>query len=165
METTVSEIADGIYRLSTLTDAVPGGFTFNQFLVSGDEPLLFHTGPRGMFSTVSDAVDTVIPVGTLRWVAFGHWEADESGALNDWLTVAAGAELAVGAIGTMLSGNDQTIRPPRSLADGEALALGGKRVRWADTPHVPHGYGTHHPPAGRAPAVDPGPHARSLVLR
>jgi len=140
METTVTEIADGIYRLSTLTDAVPGGFTFNQFLVSGDEPLLFHTGPKAMFGTVSGAVNTVVPVGTLRWVAFGHWEADESGALNDWLAVAARAELAVGAIGTMLSGNDQAIRPPRSMADGEALDLGGKRVRWADTPHVPHGW-------------------------
>jgi flavorubredoxin len=140
METTVTEIADGVYRLSTLTDAVPGGFTFNQFLVSGDEPLLFHTGPKGMFGTVSDAVNTLVPVGTLRWVTFGHWEADESGALNDWLAAAPQAELAVGAIGTMLSGNDQAIRPPRSLADGEVLDLGGKRVRWADTPHVPHGW-------------------------
>jgi flavorubredoxin len=140
METTVTEIADGVYRLSTLTDAVPGGFTFNQFLVSGDQPLLFHTGPKAMFGTVSDAVNTVVPVGTLRWVTFGHWEADESGALNDWLAAAPQAELAVGAIGTMLSGNDQAIRPPRSLADGEVLDLGGKRVRWADTPHVPHGW-------------------------
>jgi len=140
METTVTEIADGIYRLSTLTDAVPGGFTFNQFLLSGDEPLLFHTGPKGMFGTVSDAVNTVVSVESLRWVTFGHWEADESGALNDWLAVAPRAELAVGAIGTTLSGNDQAIRPPRSLADGEVLDLGGKRVRWIDTPHVPHGW-------------------------
>jgi flavorubredoxin len=140
METTVTEIADGIYRLSTLTDAVPGGFTFNQFLVSGDEPLLFHTGPKALFATVSDAMNTVVPVGTLRWVTFGHWEADESGALNDWLAAAPRAELAVGAIGTMLSGNDQAIRPPRPLADGEVLDLGGKRVRWVDTPHVPHGW-------------------------
>jgi flavorubredoxin len=140
METNVTEIADGIYRLSTLTDAVPGGFTFNQFLVSGDEPLLFHTGPKAMFKTVSDAVNTVVPVETLRWVTFGHWEADESGSLNDWLAAAPRAELAVGAIGTMLSGNDQAIRPPRSLADSEVLDLGSKRVRWIDTPHVPHGW-------------------------
>lgn len=140
METTVTEIAEGIYRLSTLTDAVPGGFTFNQFLVRGDEPLLFHTGPKGMFESVSDAVNTVVPVSSLRWVSFGHWEADESGALNAWLAAAPQAELAVGAIGTMLSGNDQAVRPPRSLADGEVLDLGGKRVRWADTPHVPHGW-------------------------
>jgi flavorubredoxin len=140
METTVTEIADRIYRLSTLTDAVPGGFTFNQFLITGDQPLLFHTGPRAMFAVVSDAVNTVIPVGSLRWVTFGHWEADESGALNDWLAAAPHAELAVGKIGTMLSGNDQAIRPPHSLADGETLDLGSKRVRWIDTPHVPHGW-------------------------
>ncbi len=140
METTVTEIDDGIYRLSTLTDAVPGGLTFNQFLIKGDDPLLFHTGPKGAFQSVSDAVNTVVPVATLRWVTFGHWEADESGALNDWLAAAPHGELAIGTLGSMLSGNDQAIRPPRSLADGEILDLGGKRVRWIDTPHVPHGW-------------------------
>jgi flavorubredoxin len=140
METTVTEIADGIYRLSTLTDAVPGGFTFNQFLVKGDDPLLFHTGPKGPFPFVSEALGTVVPVATLRWVTFGHWEADESGALNEWLAAAPHGELAVGALGSMLSGNDQAMRPPRPLADGEVLDLGGKRVRWIDTPHVPHGW-------------------------
>ena len=141
METTVTEIAAGIYRLSTLTDAVPGGFTFNQFLVAGDQSLLFHTGPRGMFASVSHALKSIVPVETLRWVTFGHWEADESGALNDWLGAAGSqAELAVGTIGNMLSGNDQAIRPPRSLADGDVLDLGTKRVRWIDTPHVPHGW-------------------------
>lgn len=140
METKVTEIADGIYRLSTLTDAVPGGFTFNQFLVKGDETLLFHTGPKGLFKSVSEAVNTVVPVEALRWVSFGHWEADESGALNLWLEAAPHAELALGAIGTMLSGDDQAIRPPRSLVDGEVLDLNTKRVRWIDTPHVPHGW-------------------------
>ena len=140
METTVTEIAAGIYRLSTLTDTVPGGFTFNQFLVKGDDPLLFHTGPKKLFPLVSSALNTVIPVEALRWVSFGHWEADESGALNEWLAAAPHAELAVGTVGTMLSGNDQAIRPPRSLADGEVLDLGSKRVRWIDTPHVPHGW-------------------------
>lgn len=140
METTVNEIADGIYRLSTLTDAVPGGFTFNQFLVRGEQPLLFHTGLKGLFPSVSGAVATVVPVDELRWISFGHWEADESGALNDWLEAAPDTELAVGTIDTMLSGNDQAMRPPRSLADGEVLDLGGKRVRWIDTPHVPHGW-------------------------
>ena len=140
METTVTEIADGIYRLSTLTDAVPGGFTFNQFLIRDTDPLLFHTGPKGLFGPVSEAVNTVIPVETLRWVTFGHWEADESGALNLWLEASSHSEPALGAIGTMLSGNDQAIRPPRSLADGEVLDLGSKRVRWIETPHVPHGW-------------------------
>jgi len=118
METKINEIADGIYRLSTLTEAVPGSFTFNQFLVKGEQPLLFHTGLRGLFLSVSSAMATVMPVEQLRWISFGHWEADESGALNDWLQAAPYAELAVGTIDTMLSGNDQAIRPPRSLADG-----------------------------------------------
>jgi flavorubredoxin len=141
METQVDEIAAGVYRLSTFTDAVAGGFTFNQFLVAGDEPLLFHTGPRQMFPSVSAAASTVVPLERLRWVSFGHWEADESGALNEWLEAAPHAEVAVGTLGTLLSGTDQASRPPRPpLADGEVLDLGGKRVRWVDTPHVPHGW-------------------------
>jgi flavorubredoxin len=139
--TQVDEIADGIYRLSTYTDAIPGGFTFNQFLVNGEQPLLFHTGLKGLFPLVSATLAQVIPIDRLRWVSFGHWEADESGALNDWLEAAPRSELAVGALGVLISGGDQAIRPPRApLADGEVLDLGGKRVRWIDTPHVPHGW-------------------------
>jgi len=141
MATNVDEIADGIYRLSTYTDEIPGGFTFNQFLVKGDEPLLFHTGLKGLFPLVSEAVATVVPVDQLRYVSFGHWEADESGALNEWLQAAPNAELAVGTLGVLLSGGDQAMRPPRApFADGDVLDLGGKRVRWIDTPHVPHGW-------------------------
>jgi len=141
METQVDEIADGVYRLSTFTDQVAGGFTFNQFLVVGDDALLFHTGPRMMFPLVSAAVAKVVPLERLRWVSFGHWEADESGALNPWLEAAPNSEVAVGTLGTLISGTDQAIRPPRPpLADGEVLDLGGKQVRWIDTPHVPHGW-------------------------
>jgi len=143
MDTQVDEIADGIYRFSTYTDEVPvpGGFTFNQFLVASDEPLLFHTGMRHMFPMVSEALATVVPVDSLRWVSFGHWEADESGALNLWLGAAPNAALAVGSLGTMISGGDQADRPPRApLAEGEVLELGNKRLRWIDTPHVPHGW-------------------------
>ncbi len=141
METQVDEIAGGIYRLSTFTEAVAGGFTFNQFLVTGDDTLLFHTGPRQLFPLVSAAVAKVIPLERIRYVSFGHWEADESGALNDWLGSAPHAELAVGTLGTLISGTDQATRTPRApLADGEVLDLGGKRLRWIDTPHVPHGW-------------------------
>jgi flavorubredoxin len=141
METQVDEIAAGVYRLSTYTDAIAGGFTFNQFLVAGDEALLFHTGPRQLFPLVSAALAKVVPLDRLRWISFGHWEADESGALNEWLDAAPRAELAVGTLGTLISGTDQASRPPRPpLADGEVLDLGGKRLRWLDTPHVPHGW-------------------------
>jgi flavorubredoxin len=141
METQVDEIAEGVYRLSTFTDQIADGFTFNQFLVTGDDALLFHTGPRQMFPLVSAALATVIPLDRLRYVAFGHWEADESGALNEWLEAAPNAEMAVGTLGTLISGMDQATRMPRApLADGEVLDLGGKRLRWVDTPHVPHGW-------------------------
>ena len=137
----VDEIADGIYRISTLIpDVAPGGFTFNQFLLAADEPLLFHTGPRGLFPLVAEAVATVVPVESLRWVSFGHVESDECGSMNMWLTAAPGSEVTFGALGCLVSLNDMCDRPPRPLGDGEVLDLGGKRVRQISTPHVPHGW-------------------------
>jgi flavorubredoxin len=143
METRVSEIADGIYRLSTFVSEIapPAGFTFNQFLVLGDEPLMFHTGLRKMFQLNRGALARVIPPEKLRWIAFGHYEADECGAMNEWLAVAPNAEVAHGQTGCLVSLNDMADRPPRVLADGEVIELGrGKRVRYIDTPHTPHGW-------------------------
>lgn len=142
METRIDEVAAGIYRLSTLVPdiAPPAGFTFNQFLVTGDEPLLFHTGLRRMFPLIRAAVDRVIPAETLRWISFGHYEADECGAMNEWLGVAPRAEIAHGQTACDVSLNDTANRPPRRLADGETIDLGGRRVRYLDTPHVPHGW-------------------------
>jgi flavorubredoxin len=142
METTITEIADRIYRISTWVRDVapPAGFTFNQFLVDADEPLLFHAGHRGMFPLVSEAVARVRPVADLRWITFGHVEADECGAMNAWLAAAPRAEVAHGALGCMVSLDDLCDRPPRPLADGEVIDLGGRRVRHLDTPHVPHGW-------------------------
>jgi flavorubredoxin len=142
MDTTVDEIADGIYRLSTFVPdiAPPAGFTFNQFLIAADEPLLFHTGPRAMFPFVAEAVAKVKPVEHLRWITFGHVEADECGSMNMWLAAAPEAQVAHGMLGCMVSLNDLCDRPPRPLGDGEVIDLGGKRVRHIDTPHVPHGW-------------------------
>jgi flavorubredoxin len=142
MSTTVDEIADGIYRLSTWVPdiAPPAGFTFNQFLIDADEPLLFHTGPRLMFPLVTEAVGRILPVDRLRWIAFGHVESDECGSMNQWLAAAPRAEVAHGTIGCMVSLNDLADRPPRALADGEVIDLGGKQVRHIDTPHVPHAW-------------------------
>jgi flavorubredoxin len=143
METKISEIADGIYRLSTYVPdiAPPAGFTFNQFLVLGDQPLMFHTGLRKMFPLNRDALSRIMPPERLRWIAFGHFEADECGAMNEWLAVAPRAELAHGQTGSMVSLNDMADRPPRVLQDGEVIDLGrGKRVRYIDTPHTPHGW-------------------------
>ena len=138
METDVTEIADGIYRFSTFVPEVgPTGFTFNQFLVDADEPLLFHTGQRGMFPLVSAAIGRVMPVERLRWITFGHLEADECGAMNQFLAAAPDAQVAHGALGCMVSIDDLADRPPRPLGPDEVLDLGGKRIRNLDTPHVP----------------------------
>jgi flavorubredoxin len=138
METTVTEINDGIYRLSTHIDEVD--FMFNQFVIDADEPLLFHCGARQLFPLVSAAAATVVPLERLRWVTYGHFETDECGSLNQWLAAAPNATAAQGTIGVMVSLNDAADREPRALADGDSLDLGGKRVRWIDTPHVPHGW-------------------------
>lgn len=142
MDTTdITEIADGIYRISTFVAEVPpDGFSFNQFLIAGEEPLLFHTGPRGMFPLVAEAVAKVLPVESLRWITFGHVESDECGSMNMWLAAAPRAEVAHGALGCDVSLNDLCDRPPVALADGQVIDLGGKRVRHLDTPHVPHGW-------------------------
>ena len=141
METKIDEIGERIYRISTcVPEAAPDGFTFNQFLVDADEPLLFHTGLRQMFPLVSQAVARIIPLERLRWITFGHVEADECGAMNAFLAAAPNALVAHGAIGCMVSLNDLCDRPPRQLADGEVMDLGGKRVRHIDTPHVPHNW-------------------------
>lgn len=142
MTTSLDEIADGIYRISTYVPEIapPAGFTFNQFLLKADEPLLFHTGPRGMFPLVAEAVATVVPVESLRWITFGHVEADECGSMNMWLAAAPESQVAHGVLGCEISLNDLCDRPPRPLVDGEVIDLGGKRVRHIDTPHVPHGW-------------------------
>jgi flavorubredoxin len=142
MKTDVAKIADGIYRFSTFVAEIapPAGFTFNQFLIQADEPFLFHCGPRAMFPLVSAAFKSVMPIEKLRWISFGHVESDECGSMNQWLAAAPRAQVVHGQIACMVSLNDLADRPPRALADGEVLDLGGKRVRWIDTPHVPHAW-------------------------
>ncbi len=141
MRTTVAEIAPSIYRLSTFVPNVgPTGFTFNQFLIDADEPLLFHYGQRSLFPLIVEAVKRVIPLDKLRWTTCSHVEGDESGALNQWLAAAPNAVPAHGQLGCNIWLADMADRPPRALKDNEVLDLGGKRVRWLDTPHVPHNW-------------------------
>lgn len=140
--TRVDEITDGIYRISTFVPevAAPAGFVFNQFLIDGDEPLLFHTGHRRLFPDVGEALARIIDPTELRWISFGHLEADECGSMNLWLAQSPEARIAHGAIGCDVSLNDLADRAPRVLADGEVIELGDKRVRYIDTPHTPHGW-------------------------
>jgi flavorubredoxin len=143
MKTHISQIADGIYRLSTFVPEVapPAGFTFNQFLILGEEPLLFHTGPRRMFPLVREAVSQLMPPERLRWISFGHVEADECGSMNDWLAVAPQSLVAQGNTACSVQLDDLADRRPRALQDGEVIDLGGgKRVRFIDTPHTPHAW-------------------------
>ena len=138
--TRVDEVAPAIYRISTPVDVVPGGFSFNQYLIVDEDPLLFHTGPRRMFPLVREAIASVMPVERLRWVGFSHFEADECGALNELLAAAPRAQPLCGSVAAMVSVNDAADRPPRALADGETVDLGRARVRWLDAPHLPHAW-------------------------
>ena len=141
MATRMDEIADGIYRISTLVPEIgPDGFSFNQFLIDAEQPLLFHTGHRSMLPAVADQISRVTPLESLRWITFGHIESDECGAMNQLLAAAPRAEVAHGMTGCMVSLNEMADRPPRPLADGETLDIGGKRLTHLDTPHVPHGW-------------------------
>lgn len=144
--TRIDEIANGIYRISTPVppQAIPGGFTFNQYLIVDDSPMLYHTGPRKMFPLVQEAINTVIPVNSLQYIAFSHYEADECGSLNDFLQVSPMAEPLCSNIAKMVSIDDIAIRPARALSDGEELSLGSHNIRWIDTPHFPHGWECGH---------------------
>ena len=139
--TNVHEIATGIYRISTPV-GLPGAgaFSFNQYLLLGDAPMLFHTGLRGLFPLVSEAITALMPLNELRYLGFSHFEADECGALNQFLAVAPQAQPVCGQVAALVSVNDYADRAPLALADGADLDLGRHKVRWFDTPHMPHGW-------------------------
>jgi flavorubredoxin len=139
--TNVHEIADEIYRINTpVVIEGAGGFSFNQYLVVDEHPLLFHTGPRRLFPLVLEAVARILPVDRVRYIAFSHVEADECGSLNEWLAAAPQSVPLCGTVAAMVSISDLADRPPHSLADGEQVTLGTHTVRWLDAPHMPHGW-------------------------
>jgi flavorubredoxin len=142
MTTRIDEIADGIFRISTSVPlpAIPGGFTFNQILIRAEAPLLFHTGPRGLFEATRSAIEKVLPVSSLRYLGYSHFEADECGAMNLFLALAPAAAPLCSQVSAMVSMRDIADRPPRPMSDGEELDLGRHRIAWLDTPHVPHGW-------------------------
>ena len=140
--TRVDEAADGIYRISTPIPpgVVPGGFSFNQYLVVDDEPLLFHVGMRTLSPLVKQAIASVMPLDRLRWVSFAHVESDECGGMRELLAAAPEARPLCGRIQAMLAIADITDREPKVLGDGESHVLGRRRVTWIDAPHVPHAW-------------------------
>lgn len=141
LETTVDEIADGIFRFSTwVPDVTEHGLTFNQFLITGDQPFLFHCGHRWLFPLLSQAIQQVIPLPRLRWISFGHVEADECGAVNLLLAAAPHAEVIHGPLAVMLSLDDLCDRPPVVAPADDVHDIGGHRLRFLATPHVPHNW-------------------------
>lgn len=142
--TRIDEIAQRIYRISTPvppSDA-SGGFSFNQYLVEDEAPLLFHTGMKGLFTPVREAIEAVLPVSRLRYIGLSHIEADECGALNAFLALAPRAEPVCSRVAAAISLGELADRPARGLADGEILALGEHEIEWLDAPHVPHNWET-----------------------
>jgi flavorubredoxin len=134
--TTIDEIAPDVFRISTYVPEAD--LEFGQFLVRDEEPLLFETGMKALFPAVRDAVARVVDPSTIRWVSFSHFEADECGSLNEWLTIAPRAQPACSLVGAIVSVNDFALRPARALADGESFSTGKRRFRFLHTPHVPH---------------------------
>jgi flavorubredoxin len=139
--TNVHEVADGIFRINTPVD-VAGGFSFNQYLIMDDEPLLFHTGLRKMFPLVYEAVESITSVKSLCYIAFSHFEADECGSLNEWLGAAPKASPVCSQVAAMVSINDVADRAAIAMAEGDKLSLGKHTVKWLDAPHLPHGWET-----------------------
>ena len=138
--TRIDEIDDRIYRISTPVQKLPGGFSFNQYLVDDNTPLLFHTGPRKLFPLVREAISHVMPIDRLRYIGFSHFEADECGSLNEFLALAPAAAPLCGKIAALVSVNDIADRQARGLDDGEVVSLGRREVQWFDTPHMPHAW-------------------------
>lgn len=139
--TNIQEVAPDVYRINTPVTYPDGTrFSFNQYLVVDDAPLLFHAGMVKLFPWVRQAIDKVMPATRLRHIAISHFESDEAGALNEWLKLAPEAQAVCSQIGAMVSLNDFAIREPRSLKHNEELTLGRHVMRWQDTPHVPHGW-------------------------
>lgn len=139
--TNLHEISDGVYRINTPVQISPGeGFSFNQYLIADDKPLLFHTGPRKLFPLVREAVEKILPVDQLQYIALSHVEADECGSLNEWLGIASQSVPLCGTVAAMVSISDMADRQPIPMADGETLVLGKHKVRWLDAPHLPHGW-------------------------
>jgi len=137
-KTRITEIAADHYVISIYVREF--NLRFNHFLIKDEEPLLFHAGMKQMFPLMRDAVARIIDPATLRWISFSHFEADECGALNEWLAIAPQAAPVCGLVGAAVSVNDFSMRPARVLAHDEILKIGRYRLRFRRTPHVPHNW-------------------------
>jgi len=137
----IHEITADTYRINIgMPDMIPGGFSFNQYLVVDEKPLLFHTGPRKLFPIICQQIETVLPVSSLRYLAFSHVESDECGGLVDFLAAAPEARPVCSDIAAMVSVGDMVDIEPLGMSDGQTLSLGRHQLTWQSTPHLPHGW-------------------------
>ena len=137
----IAEIAPDTYRLSVaLPDAMPGGFSFNQYLVVDELPLLFHTGPKKLFPLIREQIETVLPLSRLRYIAFSHVESDECGSLPEFLAAAPESRPVCSDVAAMVSISDLVDVEPLGMVDGQMLNLGRHQLMWQSTPHLPHGW-------------------------
>ena len=137
----IDKIAEDTYRINTgMPDMIPGGFSFNQYLVVDEMPLLFHTGPNKLFPLIREQIETVIPLSSLRYIAFSHVESDECGSLSEFLAASPEARPVCSQVAAMVSVADMVDVQPLAMADGQELSLGRHRLLWQSTPHLPHGW-------------------------
>ena len=136
--TDINEIAPGLYRISTFVEEFE--LAFNQYLFVDDQPLLYHAGMRGMFPAIRDAIATVMDPADLRWVGASHFESDEVGGLNEWLSLAPSAQAVCTKICAMVNLADYAIRPPHPLGLKDWLKTGRFNFRMRHTAQLPHGW-------------------------
>jgi flavorubredoxin len=138
----IAEIAPRLHRISVAMppEFIPGGFSFNQYLLVDEKPLLFHTGPRKLFPLISEQIAKVMPLHQLRYIAFSHVEADECGAMPEFLAAAPEARPVCSDIAAMVSMNDLVDVPSIGMADGDRLDTGNHQLVWKSAPHLPHGW-------------------------
>jgi len=137
----IDKIAEDTYRINTgMPDMIPGGFSFNQYLVVDEMPLLFHTGPKKLFPLIREQIEFVIPLSSIRYIAFSHVESDECGSLSEFLAASPEARPVCSQVAAMVSVADMVDVEPLAMADGQELSLGRHRLLWQSTPHLPHGW-------------------------
>ena len=140
-KSSIHEIAPQTYRINTpMPDMIPGGFSFNQYLVLDEQPLLFHTGPRGLFPVIREQIESLIPLSSLRYIAFSHVESDECGSLSEFLAAAPLSRPVCSDVAAMVSVADMVDVEPLGMADGQTLSLGSHQLIWQSAPHLPHGW-------------------------
>lgn len=134
-----NQIADGIFRL---TLAPKQHFEFSQFLIIDEKSCLVHAGKEKLFEPLKEMVQDKLGERKLDYIVFSHVEADESGAVNKWLTVYPEAKVVCNNV-TNINLEDFLLRPAQILKDREYLSLGSKKLQLINTPHFPHNWDAH----------------------